>query len=88
MKIYERVLINRLLPLTRIDNNQFGFTAGKSTTCAISILRQLQEKFLEKIKQVFQIFIDLEIALHRVPRSTINWHYEGSSLQNDSSLSL
>ena len=41
MKIYERVLINKLLPLIRIDNNQFGFNAGKSTTGVIFILHQL-----------------------------------------------
>ena len=73
MKIYERILINKLLPLIRIDNNQFGFTAGKSTTDAIFILRQLQERFLEKKRQLIHIFVDLEKAFDRVPRSAIRW---------------
>ena len=73
MKIYEKVLVNRLLPLIKIKNNQFGFTAGKSTTDAIFILRSLQEKFLQKNKQLFHIFVDLEKAFDRVPRRAIEW---------------
>jgi hypothetical protein len=31
-----------------IDNMQFGFRSGKGTTDAIFIVRQLQEKYLAK----------------------------------------
>ena len=48
MKIWERVLMRRLQPYLTISPQQFGFAAGKSTTDAIFIARQLQEKFLQK----------------------------------------
>ena len=47
MKICERVLYERLKPVTKDDENDFGFTAGKTTTGTIFIIRQLQEKYLE-----------------------------------------
>ena len=34
-----------------LDSMQFGFTAGKGTTDAIFIVRQMQEKYLAKKKQ-------------------------------------
>ena len=46
MKIWERVLMRRLENLVVISPQQFGFAAGKSTTDAIFIARQLQEKYL------------------------------------------
>ena len=39
---------------------QYGFVAGKGTIDAISILRQLQEKYLENDKRLFLVFVDLE----------------------------
>ena len=47
MTIWERVLYERLKHVTKVDENQFGFMAGKSTIGAIFIIRQLQEKYLE-----------------------------------------
>ena len=73
MKINEKVLVNRLTPLIQIKNSQFGCTAGKSTTDAIFIMRSLQEKYLQKNKQLFHIFVDLEKAFDRIPRSAIKW---------------
>ena len=52
---------------------QFGFMPGRGTTDAIFILRQLQEKFLEKKLQLYFAFIDLEKAFDRVPREVIWW---------------
>ena len=43
-----------------IGNLQFGFMAGKGTTDAIFIVRQSQEKYREKKKDLFLAFIDLE----------------------------
>ena len=51
MKTWERVFYKRLKHVTKIDENQFGFIAGKSTTGAIFIIRQLQEKYLENKKK-------------------------------------
>jgi len=50
---------------------QFGFMKGKGTTDAISIVRQMQEKFRAKRKKHYFGFIDLEKALDRVPREMI-----------------
>ena len=46
---------------------------GISTTDAIFIVRQLQEKYLEKKKELWMAFIDLEKAIDRVPREMIWW---------------
>ncbi len=73
MKIYERILEARLRPLVSIDERQFGFIPGKSTNDAIFIMRQMQEKFSQKKKTLFHIFVDLEKAFDRVPREVITW---------------
>ena len=65
MKIWERVLMRRLEPYLSVSPQQFGFAAGKSTTDAIFILRQLQEKFLQKKQKLYHIFVDLEKLLIR-----------------------
>ena len=52
---------------------QFGFVAGRGTTDAIFIVRQLQEKYLAKNKNLFFAFVDLEKAFDRVFRRVIWW---------------
>ena len=52
---------------------QFGFMAGKSTTNAIFIVRQLQEKYLARKKEFWMAFVDLEKAFDRAPREVIWW---------------
>ena len=39
----------------------------------IFMVRQLQEKFLEKRKDLFFAFVDLEKAFDRVPREVVRW---------------
>ena len=73
MKLWEKILDFRLKDVVKISDNQFGFSAGKSTTDAIFILRQIQQKYIEKKKKLYHIFIDLEKAFDRVPRSAIEW---------------
>ena len=68
MKVFEPVIEARLRNRVTIDNMQFGFSAGKGTVDAIFILRQVQEKFLEKNKELWMAFVDLEKAFDRVPR--------------------
>ena len=41
---------------------QFGFMAGRGATDAIFIVRQLQEKYLAKNKELRMAFVDLEGA--------------------------
>ena len=71
IQIFERVLYNRQKHVTKVNENQFVFLAGKSTTGAIFIIQQLQEKYLE-IKVVPHI-CGLEKALDKVPRPAIRW---------------
>ena len=44
-----------------------------STTDAIFIVRQMQEKFLEKKKELWMAFIDLEKAFDLVPHEMVWW---------------
>ena len=52
---------------------QFGFMPGRSTTDAIYILRQMQEKHLIRKKKMYFAFVDLEKAFDRVPGSILWW---------------
>ena len=73
MKVWERVLIKRLEGYVKVHPQQFGFAQGKSTTDAIHIARQLQEKFLQKKQKLYHIFVDLEKAFDKIPRQSIEW---------------
>jgi len=73
MKVYEYVLERRLREIVDIGDYQFGFRQGRSTTGAIFIVRQLQEKYNQKKRKLYHIFIDLEKAFDRVPRKVIEW---------------
>jgi len=73
MKVYERVLENRVRQKVDINAFQFGFRSGCGTTDAIFIVRQLQERYLEKKKELWMAFVDLEKAFDRVPREVVWW---------------
>ena len=73
LKLYERVLEARIRERVCIDDMQFGFMPGKGTTDAIFIARQMQEKHLEKSKDLYLAFVDLEKAFDRVPREVVRW---------------
>jgi len=51
-----------------VTNYQFGFCQGRSTAGAIFILRMLQEKYSQKNKKFYHVFVDLEKTFDRVPR--------------------
>ena len=61
----EHILNTFIRNVISIDGMQFSFMPGRSTIDAIFILRQLQEKFLGKKKNLS--FVDLEKAFDRVP---------------------
>src|SRR5664279_1828423 len=73
MKILERVIGGRVRRIVKVDDMQFGFMAGKGTTDAIFVVRQLQEKYLAKKKDIWMAFVDLEKAFDRVPREVVWW---------------
>ena len=73
MKVLERVIESRVRNIVKIDEMQFGFMSGKGTTDAIFIVRQLQEKYLAKNKELWMAFVDLEKAFDRVPREVVWW---------------
>ena len=71
MKVLESVTENLLQQQVRIDDMQFGFMPGRSTTDAIFIVRQLQEKFCGVNNTLYMDFVDLEKAFDRVHRRVI-----------------
>ena len=73
MKVIERVIDKLLRERIDIDEMQFGFVPGRGTTDAIFLLRQLQEKYLGKRKNLYLAFVDLEKAFDRVPRRVVWW---------------
>ena len=73
MKMFERVLEKIIREKVDIAEMQYGFMPGRGTTDAIFILRQLQEQFLHKNKQLYFVFVDLEKAFDRVPRKVLWW---------------
>ena len=73
MKVWERVLNEKLKQVTSVGKNQFGFRVEKSTTGVIFIVQQLQEKYLEKRKKLYHIFVDLEKAFDKIPHTAIRW---------------
>ena len=54
-------------------NMQFGFIPGRGTTDAIFILWQLEEKYLQKKKNIYSAYVDLDKAFDRVPRRILWW---------------
>jgi len=60
MKVFERVIERRVRNRVKIDDMQFGFRPGRGTTDAIFVVRQIQEKFLAKKKELWMAFVDLE----------------------------
>ena len=73
MKVLERVIEGRVRKIVKIDDMQFGFMAGRSTTDAIFIVRQLQEKYLARNKELWMAFVDLKKVFDRVPREVVWW---------------
>ena len=71
VKVVECVFEKSLRKMVEIREEQYGFVVGKGTTDAIFILRKLQEKYLEKDKELYLMFVDLEKAFDRVPRVLI-----------------
>ena len=68
LKVVERIIEVIIRDIVNIDEMQFGFMPGRGTTDAIFILRQIQEKYINKNRNLYFAFVDLEKAFDRVPR--------------------
>ena len=64
----------------KVDDMQFGFMPGKSTTDALFILRRTQEEFLGREKKLYMCFVDLDKAFDRVPKKMMEWALRKKSL--------
>ena len=73
MKLWERVIEQRLHGTTQISTNQFGFMPGRSTTEAIFLIRQVMERFREQKKDLHMVFIDLKKAYDKIPINVMWW---------------
>ena len=73
MKLWERVIEQRLRGTTQISTNQFSFMPRRSTIEAIFLIRQVMEQFREQKKDLHIVFIDLEMAYNKIPRNIMWW---------------
>lgn len=73
MKVFERILDQRIRKIANCTINQAGFVKGCGTTDAIHAARLLIEKYREKDTPLHIAFLDLEKAFDRVPHELI-WH--------------
>ena len=71
MKLWERIIDQRLRDIVRISDGQFGFKPGVGTTDAIFVIRTLCEKYREGNKPLDMVFVDLEKAYDTVPREVL-----------------
>ncbi|XP_046962198.1 uncharacterized protein LOC124531732 [Vanessa cardui] len=78
LKLFERIIAARINDCTRITENQYGFTSGKSTIDAIQLIRVVMEKHRSNKENLYLLFIDLEKAFDRVPRNLVWAGYESS----------
>ena len=72
-KVYGRVVINRVIKDTesQIGEEQCGFRKGRGCVDQIFAVKNLCEKYLEKEKELYIAFMDLEKAYDRVDREAL-----------------
>ena len=73
LKVMERIIEDFIRNIVNIDDMQFGFMPGRGTTDAIFTVRQIQEGYIRKNRNLFFAFVDLEKAFDRIPRKVFWW---------------
>ena len=71
MKLWERVIDQRLKDIVSISDGQFGFKSGVGTTDVIFVIRTLCEKYREGNKPLDMVFVNLEKAYGTLPREVL-----------------
>ena len=69
----ERIIEVITRDVVNADGMQFGFMPGRGTIDAIFILRQIQEKYIGKNRNLYFAFVDLGKAFDKVPRKMLWW---------------
>ncbi|KAF0750707.1 Reverse transcriptase domain-containing protein [Aphis craccivora] len=74
-KVLSNIILNRLKPYAKeiVGEYQAGFTAGKSATDQIHVIKQITEKSHEFDKDVYLLFVDFKQAYDLIARST-SWN--------------
>ena len=62
LKLLERIIDQRRIPIVELGNIQFGSRRGRSTRDPVFALKILQEKFKEKQTDLHMILVELEKA--------------------------
>ena len=75
MKVLDNIFDRRLRSVIHIMDGRCGFIPGKSCADTIFIDQGMQEKYFEKRKKLYHLFVDLEKAFNRFPRKTIEWEF-------------
>ena len=68
MKLWERIIDQRLRDIVSISDGQFGVKPEVGTTDAIFVIRTLCEKYREGNMPLDMVFVDLEKAYDAEPR--------------------
>ena len=73
MKVFERVIKQKIREMVDVDAVQSGFLPVKGTADVIFIAHEVEERYLEKKKKLSFAFLDLEKAFDQVPREVVKW---------------
>ena len=73
MKVWEKIIEERLRDRVKTSKQQYGFMPEKGTTDAMFALRMLMEKYMEGQRELHCAFMKLEKAYDRVAQEEL-WY--------------